>query len=383
MAIQAGTEQIAAALDDKAKMRLHIGVKVGDVIAEGDDLTGDNVFIASRIESLTAPGTPIRRGSWLIREDEVVACPLPPFAQNGHGRSAGRCSLSRAKYDQSFLRACLQPMRWLISWCVGEQPISRSSVCVRGADQHDAELIMMPNAPKPDERVGWELIWRHGNEHPRYGSYTAPDAAVVEWAATLAAGGFVLDLGCGVGRHVIHLGSCGFRMAGIDISPSGIRLAQEACADRRISFEWQVSDMTTLQWADRTFDAALSISTIHHLKREGIIRALGQVRRVLKPGGLLLVDFPCTDSLDYRRLRERVAAGQIAEIEPNTFVDQRPDIDEMDDDFLPHHYCDEDDLRDLLRPFEIIRLWTCLRKSQDNAGMRGKWIASVRRPLAG
>ena len=172
-------------------------------------------------------------------------------------------------------------------------------------------------------------------------------------------------------------------MAGIDISPSGIRLTREACADRGIDFEGQVSDMTTLPWADCTFDAALSISTIHHHQRQGIVRTLGQVRRVLKPGGLLLVDFPCTDTLDYRLLRERVVAGQIAEIEPNTFVDQHPDLDEMDDNFLPHHYCDEEDLRDLLRSFEIIRLWTTLRQSQDSAGMRGKWVASVRRPLTG
>jgi SAM-dependent methyltransferase len=218
--------------------------------------------------------------------------------------------------------------------------------------------------------------------HPRYGSYAAPDVAVTSWAKALPAGGFVLDLGCGVGRHVVYLGSCGFRMAGIDISPSGIRLTREACADRRISFEGQVSDMTTLPWADGIFDAALSISTIHDHQREGIIRTLEQVRRVLKPGGLLLVDFPCTDTLDYWLLRERVAAGEITEIEPNTFVDQRPDLDEMDDDFLPHHYCDEDDLRDLLCPFEIIRLRAALRRSQDGAGMRGKWVVSMRRPLS-
>jgi SAM-dependent methyltransferase len=241
----------------------------------------------------------------------------------------------------------------------------------------------MSNASEPYQRVGWEPIWRHGNEHPRYGTYAAPDAAVTEWATTLAAGGFVLDLGCGVGRHVIYLGGCGFRMAGVDVSPTGIRLTQEASADRRVSFEGQVSDMTTLQWPDETFDAVLSISTIHHHRRNEIVRTLGQARRVLKPGGLLLVDFPCTDGLDYRQLRERVAAGQIAEIEPNTFVDQHPDLDEMDDDFLPHHYCDEADVRDLLRSFEIIRLWAALRKSQDNAVVRGKWVVSVRRPLGG
>ena len=240
----------------------------------------------------------------------------------------------------------------------------------------------MPNTPKSDERIGWELIWRHGNGHPRYGSYAAPDAAVTDWATALPKESFVLDLGCGVGRHVVYLSGRGFRVAGVDISPSGIRLTREACADRGISFEGQVSDMTTLSWADSIFDAALSISTIHHHKREGIMRTLGQIRRVLKPGGLLLVDFPCTNTLDYRLLRERVAAGEITEIEPDTFVDQRADLDEMDDDFLPHHYCDEDDLRDLLRPFEIIQLRAALRPSQDGAGLRGKWVASVRRPMS-
>jgi len=234
----------------------------------------------------------------------------------------------------------------------------------------------------PEERVGWELIWRRGSDHPRYGTCAAPDAAVTEWAATLPPGGFVLDLGCGVGRHVVHLGGCGFRMAGLDISPSGIRLTEEACAQRRIGFEGQVSDMQTLPWADGTFDAVVSISTIHHHRRAEIVATLAQVRRVLKPGGLLLLDVPCTDTLDYRLLRDRAAAGQIAEIEPNTFVDQRPDLDELDDDFLPHHYCDEDELRDLLRPFDIIRVWTALRRDSDGAAVRGKWVASTRRPLA-
>jgi tellurite methyltransferase len=179
---------------------------------------------------------------------------------------------------------------------------------------------------------------------------------------------------------MVNLGGRGFRMAGIDISPSGIRLTQKACADRQIGFETHVSDMHALFWADETFDAVLSISAIHHHRREAIIRTLGEVRRVLKPGGLLLVDFPCTDSLDYRLLRSQVAAGKIAEVEPNTFVDERRGMDEMDDGFLPHHYCDEADLSDLLRTFEIMRLWTSLRESKDGAGMRGKWIASASRP---
>ncbi|WP_249140561.1 adenylate/guanylate cyclase domain-containing protein [Bradyrhizobium arachidis] len=56
MAIQAETERVAAAAGDNKGMRLRIGVHVGDVITTGEDLTGDNVFIAARIESMTAAG---------------------------------------------------------------------------------------------------------------------------------------------------------------------------------------------------------------------------------------------------------------------------------------------------------------------------------------
>jgi SAM-dependent methyltransferase len=179
---------------------------------------------------------------------------------------------------------------------------------------------------------------------------------------------------------MVYLGERGFRVAGIDISPSGIRLTHQVCTDHQIAFEAHVSDMEVLPWADETFDAALSISAIHHHRRQGIVQALSEVRRVLKPGGLFLADFPCTDTIDYRLLRSQVEVGQIAEVEPNTFIDHRPDLDDLDDGFLPHHYCDETELRDLLGSFEITKLWTSLRKSRDGAGMRGKWVASARRP---
>ena len=48
IAIQAETEQTAAALDDDAKMRLRVGVHVGEVMTDGEDLARESVYIASR-----------------------------------------------------------------------------------------------------------------------------------------------------------------------------------------------------------------------------------------------------------------------------------------------------------------------------------------------
>jgi len=241
----------------------------------------------------------------------------------------------------------------------------------------------MANSPDSGSRVGWEPIWRSTDIPAKYQSFAEPNKSVVDWAETLPPGRFVLDVGCGAGRHCVYLGGRGFRVAGLDVSPSGIKLAQEACAQRQIPFEGRVSDMNTIPWPDATFDATLSTSTIHHHLRADIARTIGEVWRVLKPGGHFLVDFPCTDTFDYHLLRNLVTAGQIVEVEPNTFVDQRPDTADLDG-YLPHHYSDEADARDLLHSFDIIRLWTALREREpgQGGGFIGKLIAWARKPLA-
>jgi SAM-dependent methyltransferase len=238
----------------------------------------------------------------------------------------------------------------------------------------------MTNSSYPEDRAGWEHIWRSSDIPPRFQSFAPPNETVVEWAKTLPANGFVLDVGCGVGRHCTYLAGRGFRVAGMDISPSGIKLTQEACAERNIPFDGRVSDMATLPWPDATFDAALSTSTIHHQLRADMERSFAEIRRVLKPGGLVLVDFPSANGDDYRRLRDEVAAGQTREVEPNTFVDERP-APPGGDEFLPHHYSTEADVRDLLRSFEIIKVWEALRPAVAYFGpaVRGKWVAWARK----
>ncbi len=57
IAIQKQTEAMASAVDEARRMRLRIGIHVGDVMVEGEDLLGDGVNIAARLEGVAAPGT--------------------------------------------------------------------------------------------------------------------------------------------------------------------------------------------------------------------------------------------------------------------------------------------------------------------------------------
>jgi tellurite methyltransferase len=233
------------------------------------------------------------------------------------------------------------------------------------------------------DQPGWERIWKSEHSPEKFGSFAPPNDAVVDWANGLPPGAFVLDVGCGIGRHVIYLGQRGFRMAGSDISPSGILRTQAACAERQLAFDGQVCPMTALPWPDATYDAVLCISTIHHTLRDQEQRALDEIWRILKPGGAFLVDFPCTSTWDYRHLRAEVAAGQVVEVEPDTFIDPRQPPEDLDG-FLPHHYCDESEARALLQRFTIERLQPDLRPAppQLGEGLLGKWVALARKPLS-
>ena len=56
VAIQTETDAAASGFDEAQKMRLRIGIHVGDVMVEGEDLLGDGINIAARLESIAAAG---------------------------------------------------------------------------------------------------------------------------------------------------------------------------------------------------------------------------------------------------------------------------------------------------------------------------------------
>jgi len=84
------------------------------------------------------------------------------------------------------------------------------------------------------------------------------------FATQMPAGGTALDLGCGSGRPVAaHLIERGFRVTGLDSSPSLIALCRERFPDH----EWLVGDMRTLDLG-RRFDGIIAWYSFFHLAFE-------------------------------------------------------------------------------------------------------------------
>ena len=114
----------------------------------------------------------------------------------------------------------------------------------------------------------------------------------------------VVDIACGIGRHIIPLARSGYQAVGCDFSPGFIDQArgwarEAALTDRRIRF--YVSDYRridrTLKWArERPFDAAICIFTsMGHYGESGDLTVLRSVRRIVRPGGLFVMEMANRD----------------------------------------------------------------------------------------
>jgi SAM-dependent methyltransferase len=101
----------------------------------------------------------------------------------------------------------------------------------------------------------------------------------------LPGGGRVLDVGCGLGTEAGHLAAAGWRAAGIDLSRTALRRA--AAGHRNVPFAR--ADVRALPFASGCFDAAVDRGCFHYLSAADRPRYSGELRRVLRPGGKLLL----------------------------------------------------------------------------------------------
>jgi SAM-dependent methyltransferase len=99
--------------------------------------------------------------------------------------------------------------------------------------------------------------------------------------------GPICDLGCGPGQIARYLHGRGTKTLGVDLSPNMIAEA------RRLNPEihFHQGDMLSLPDADHSWGGIAAFYCIIHIPRESIVDALREMKRVLKPGGVLLITF--------------------------------------------------------------------------------------------
>jgi ubiquinone/menaquinone biosynthesis C-methylase UbiE len=110
--------------------------------------------------------------------------------------------------------------------------------------------------------------------------------------AGIGAGVRVLDVGTGPGYLALaaaRLVAPGGVAAGIDASPEMIARARLRAARRGLAVDYRVAAAEALPFDDASFDVIVSRLVFHHLPGDVKRRALGEMARVLTPGGRLVV----------------------------------------------------------------------------------------------
>ncbi len=112
------------------------------------------------------------------------------------------------------------------------------------------------------------------------------------WAGQLLRGKKVLDAGCGTGYGLEMLADAGaVALTGVDLDPGAV--AEARVRGGRCGATVVQADLQALELPDDSFDAVVCFETIEHL--ESPQRGLAELRRVVRPGGMIVVSSPNPD----------------------------------------------------------------------------------------
>jgi SAM-dependent methyltransferase len=124
----------------------------------------------------------------------------------------------------------------------------------------------------------------------------------------------IVDLGCAAGAITHFLTTFGCEVVGVDSEP----LAVEAANDLFSELRFELADVTRLPFDDASLDKAVAADLVEHLDDETYTGMLGEVRRVLVPGGTLSLYTP-----NPRHVVERMKAHDIVFAQNPTHIGLR------------------------------------------------------------
>jgi ubiquinone/menaquinone biosynthesis C-methylase UbiE len=145
-----------------------------------------------------------------------------------------------------------------------------------------------------------KTMWGSGNYAAVAERITEAGESVVERGG-VEAGMDVLDVACGTGNATIPAAQAGARVTGLDFSPRLVEIARERSADAMVEVDFVVGDAQELPFEDASFDRVLSV--FGHMFAPDHERTAAEMRRVLRPGGVIAIACWAPDGAMGRQMR--------------------------------------------------------------------------------
>lgn len=160
-----------------------------------------------------------------------------------------------------------------------------------------------PAGPKPRRarrKPWWEEMFNDDylRSLPDYSKrQTQKEVDFLESALGIKAGGMILDLACGNGRHAVELSTRGYQVVGLDLSLPMLARAAELAQKNKQKINFIHGDMRQIAF-ESTFDGACCLGTsMGYFDDETNIKVIEGIHKSLKSRGMLLIEVANRDFL--------------------------------------------------------------------------------------
>lgn len=145
-----------------------------------------------------------------------------------------------------------------------------------------------------DAEIGTPEFFKRIEQHRYEKECHIPAAAEFDTSKGLR----LLEIGCGIGTDGLQFARAGAIYTGVDLTEAAVELARKNFAAAGVGGEFRVSDAENLDFPDASFDVVYSHGVLHHTP--DIEAAVGEIHRVLRPGGRAIVMLYHRGSYNYR-----------------------------------------------------------------------------------
>ena len=143
----------------------------------------------------------------------------------------------------------------------------------------------MPDTPPVPAELGrYEAAYRSGVKLPW--DLDGPTPFVVDVERQGLVSGEVLDTGCGTGENVLYLAGRGYRVTGVDCSPTALERARAKAVQRGVSVALEEGDACVLAGYEGRFRTVVDSGLFHNLTEHDQTRYVAALHRSCRAGAL-------------------------------------------------------------------------------------------------